>query len=348
MLTYKFRVKDGSSGTRNELLRQARAVNSVWNYCCEIQRQAMKWGRRWPSYFDLTKLTSGTSKELGLHCETIMAVCSAFATARDTERKCPRWRGEKSLPWVPFNHADRIVAFNSGGVVFRRRKYRLWKHREISGSMRIGTFGCDARGRWYFNVVCDVEDKPILNRGMVGIDLGLKSFAVLSDGTEIKSPRFSKKYEQRLAIAQRAGNKKRAAAIHAKIANSRKDFLHNLSNKLVRQYATIVVGDVSASNLKQANMGKSVSDASWYAFKTMLAYKATRHRVRFIEANERMTSQTCSDCGAISGPKGRKGLAVRSWECAECGAVHDRDHNAAKNILRVGAECRPPLAEIAA
>lgn len=347
-LTFRYRVKDGSSGTRNALLKQARAVNYVWNFLCDTQRHAMKWGRRWPTYFDLTKLTSGVSAELGIHSDTVNAVCRQFIISRNAARRCPRFRGRKSLSWIPISNAPRGVKIDGSTICFLKRKYRLWLSRPLDGKLRVASFGCDARGRWYFNAVCDVDDTPTEKVGSIGIDLGLKSFAALSDGRAIDAPRFFRRYESALGMAQRSGNKRRAAAIHAKIANARKDFLHKFSTDLVRNYGTIVVGNVSAGQLKRTNMAKSVSDASWYAFKTMLAYKAARHRVRFIEANESYSTQTCSDCGSISGPKGRKGLVIRRWECVDCGAVHDRDHNAAINILRAGAAHRPLSGEIAA
>ena len=98
----------------------------------------------------------------------------------------------------------------------------------------------------------------------------------------------------------------------------------------------IVVGDVGSARLAKTNLAKSVNDAGWALFKTLLSYKAIARKVVYREVSERLSTQTCSGCGAIGGPKGREGLGVREWVCCECGAVHDRDVNAALNILRMG------------
>ena len=133
----------------------------------------------------------------------------------------------------------------------------------------------------------------------------------------------------------------------AKINNARKDFLHKLSTRLVNDFDRIIVGDVNASALTQTKLAKSVLDASWSAFRGMLRYKAVKHGATFEEVCERFTSQTCSSCGARSGPKGIAGLGIRQWTCSECGVAHLRDLNASLNIL-AGAEHRPLAGEIPA
>jgi IS605 OrfB family transposase len=140
-------------------------------------------------------------------------------------------------------------------------------------------------------------------------------------------------------MAQRARKKRRAKTIHARIANSRSDFLHNLSNRLVREFDYIAVGNVNAAALARTKMAKSARDASWSLFRTQLAYKAAKHGACVEEVSESFTSQVCSGCGAMphSRPKGIADLGIREWTCGEYGAEHDRDVNAAKNILsRIG------------
>ncbi|MBA2412688.1 MAG: IS200/IS605 family element transposase accessory protein TnpB, partial [Burkholderiaceae bacterium] len=135
-----------------------------------------------------------------------------------------------------------------------------------------------------------------------------------------------------LATAQRAGNKRRARAIHAKIKNARNDFLHKITTQLAKDYALIAVGDVNRKQLAKTRMAKSVLDAGWSTFRQQLAYKA----VGFVEVDEKFTTQTCSCCGSVSSnarPRGIAGLSKRDWECSDCGANHDRDVNAARNIL---------------
>ena len=171
----------------------------------------------------------------------------------------------------------------------------------------------------------------------IGIDLGLKDIATCSDGTVISNPKFYRKYEQKLGIAQRAKNKKRVRTLHAKIANCRKDHLHKASTILVKKNALIVIGDLSAKKLVKTKMAKSVLDTGFSVLKTMLKYKCENAGVLFEEVNERFTTQICSCCGEItaSSPKGRTGLGIRVWEC-ECGSINQRDLNSAKNILALG------------
>ena len=125
-------------------------------------------------------------------------------------------------------------------------------------------------------------------------------------------------------------------ALHAKIGNRRKDFLHQLSTALVRKSGAIFVGNVSACSMARSRHAKGVLDAGWSALRTMLQYKCDRAGVWFEEVNEAYTTQTCSRCKSRAGPQGREGLGIREWTCSHCGATHDRDVNAARNILAVG------------
>ena len=334
MLTYKFRVKDKHTA---ELNRQARAVNFVWNFCNETQKHALKWGKRWPSAYDLQRLTSGSSKDLGLHGHTIQRVCGEYEKARRAHKKATlRWRGKKSLGWVPFNTGH--VSFKEGCFVFRGKCYGVWLSRDIPEGTKLGagSFNQDAKGNWYINVPVDIPAPKSKGTSVVGVDLGLKDFAALSTGEVVEAKRFYRGLEEKLAAAQRAGKKNRAKAIHAKIANRRKDFLHKLSTRLVAENAAIFVGDVNSAALAKTGLAKSVLDAGWSQFRTMLEYKAIRHQVEFSIVDERFSTRTCSACGSVAGPKGRAGLNEREWDCPTCGAHHQRDVNAAINIRERG------------
>jgi len=157
LLTYRYRVKDATAGKR--LARMAVAVNQVWNYCGGIQNDSRRLNRRWPSGFDLIKLTSGSSKELGLHSDTVQAVCKQFAISRDKAKRKPRWRvsrgPKRSLGWVPFQ-CDRPLKIDGDTVTFLGQTYRLWLSRPIPADIRSGSFSEDATGRWYLNLVCEV------------------------------------------------------------------------------------------------------------------------------------------------------------------------------------------------
>jgi len=147
----------------------------------------------------------------------------------------------------------------------------------------------------------------------------------------VEAQRFYRDLEPKLAVAQRGNKKVRAKAIHAKIAKK-------LSTRLVNSYGAIFVGNVSASGLAKTRMAKSVLDAGWSAFRTMLQYKGDCAGVWVEEVSEAYSTQTCSSCGCLplERPKGIAGLGIREWTCSECGSVHHRDVNAARNILAAG------------
>lgn len=144
--------------------------------------------------------------------------------------------------------------------------------------------------------------------------------------------------EEKLASAQRARKPGRVKAIHAKVANRRKDALHKFSRTLVNENAAIFVGNVNAPAMAKSRIGKSSLDAGWGMLKTMLEYKCNHAGVVFEVIDEKYTTQTCSNCGALpdSRPRGIAGLGIREWSCSECGDTHDRDINAARNILALG------------
>jgi transposase len=236
---------------------------------------------------------------------------------------------------VPFQ-CGRPLKVEGDTVTFLGKKYRLWVSRPIPADIRSGSFSQDAEGRWYLNLSCGVEDIQPIGSGEVGIDLGLTEFATLSTGEKIRNPRHLCKAAAKLARAQRAGRKSQARKIHRKIAAQRRHFLHVKSTEIVRANSLICVGDVNSATLARTKMAKSVLDAGWSAFRSMLRYKAMRHGARFVETNERYSTQVCSCCGAVGGPRGLKHLRVRHWECLRCNSSHDRDVNAAKNILVSG------------
>ncbi len=350
ILTYRYRVKDKTSA--KHLRRMSGAVNFAWNYCAATQREAQRRQARWPNRFDFVRLMTGASAELGIHSDTLGAIARQFVDSRKAAQHCPAWRSRKraTLGWVPFN-APRAFRIDeaSGSVVVLGRKYRIWYSRPIPTDAKIKTacFAEDARGRWYFNVQIEVAEVAVKTGATVAIDLGLKDLATLSDGREIEMPAFYRRHEARLALAQQRGQKRRATALHAKTKNCRKHFLHEHSTRIVREHARVIVGDVNAASLAQTRMAKSVLDAGWSMFRTMLQYKCRRAGAAFEIVSEKWSSQACSNCGAIGGPRGLEGLRIRHWSCSDCGSLHDRDVNAARNLLAfAGAERRPLVEEI--
>jgi putative transposase len=221
----------------------------------------------------------------------------------------------------------------------------------------------DSAGRYFASfVIQTVSDALAETEPVVGIDLGLTHFVVLSDGRKIGSPRFLRRAEKKLKRAQRVlsrkqkGSKNRDKAkikvawAHARVADARRDFCHQLSTRLIRDNQAIAVEDLAVIGLARTRMAKSVHDAGWSAFVAMLDYKARLYGRQFYRIGRfEPTSQVCSACGIKDGPKP---LHVRIWQCRECGAWLDRDVNAAVNVARAaglavsacGAQVRPGLA----
>src|SRR5690606_6751462 len=197
---------------------------------------------RWPSAFDLIKLCTGSAAELGLHSDTVQTICRQFAASRDLHRRCPRFRAsfgaKRALGWIPF--IPRAVKIDGDAAVYLKRRFRFWKHRGIEGVFRAGSFVQDARGLWYVSFQCEVADDLPVGNGEIGIDLGLKTLATCSDGAEIPALRHYRQYERALGKAQRAGRKKIARGIQAKIANARKHHLHVASKRLADANSLIV------------------------------------------------------------------------------------------------------------
>ena len=336
--TLQLRIKDKHA---KAMLAMARDVNQVWNFCNETQFRSLKRycnkPNTWLSGFDLQKFTNGFSKCEGvtIGSATQQQVCEEFATRirqfkrqrlnwRVSDRKSPKY----SLGWVPFK--ARAVTYRNGQVRFNGMTIGLWDSYGLSKyTLKAGSFNEDSRGRWYLNVAVriEVEEKRVPEgSSVVGIDLGLKALATYSHGHTFEPRRCYREAQAALGIAQRARKMKRVRAIHACIANQRN--------------AAIFVGNVNASALAKTSMAKSVLDAAWTTFRSQLQYKAMRQGVVFAEVNEAFSTQTCSCCGVNppSSPKGRAGLGIRQWTCSSCGAIHDRDVNAARNIARLGLQ----------
>jgi putative transposase len=334
ILTYQFRVKDSSVAWLN---KASKSVNLVWNYCNEISYKAIRYDSRFLSGFDLNKLTSGTSNELGLNSTTVQEIGEEYALKRKQFKKRKlSWRTKKSLGWVPFKGPG--IRIHDDVIVYRKNKVKFWKTREIDGKIKCGSFSQDVRGRWYINLVVDVEEKIIAKESSVGIDLGVKTLATLSNGKKYESQKHYGKLERLLILAQKDNKKKRVKNIHAKIKNQRNDNNHKVTNEISKEHNFVVIGDVSSKKLLKTNMAKSISDIGWGQFKTLLEYKVIRRQGVYIEVSEYLTSQVCSVCNQVSdgSPKGLKDLGIREWVCSICGSVHDRDVNSAMNILRLG------------
>lgn len=225
---------------------------------------------------------------------------------------------------------------------------KLVYHRPIKGKIKTLTVQRSSTGKWYvsFSVECEPERLPECAE-QVGIDVGLKTFASLSDGTEIENPRFFRKEEQALAKVQRKHNKlatgtperrkhrKGVARVHERIAFRRENFTHQNSRRIVDSYGIICVEDLAVNRMVHYHcLAKSIVDASWSAFFAQLSCKAAEAGRAFVKVNPAYTSQTCSRCGH----RQKMPLSERIFDCPCCHVQLDRDLNAAKNIRGLGLQ----------
>jgi IS605 OrfB family transposase len=294
----------------------AREVNQVWNWGNATSAKAARpfvGPAKWLSGFDLDKLSAGAAEYFEyIGSETIQRVNAELATRRRQFKKTQlRWRvsrgAKRSLGWVPFKAAQlkrKGKSLRFTGKAFRVFEPRIPKNEEV------------------------------------GLDLGLKDTVATSDGEKLAAGRFYRNIEQKIARAQRRGHKRQAKRLHRTAARRRKDALHKFSRKIVDRYQRIFVGDVSSAKLVKTRMAKSVLDAGWGMLKTQLQYKGQQAGRSVFIVSERYTTRACSSCGSLSGPTGLDMLDVRVWMCSGCGDTHDRDVNAAKNILSAG-RCPP-------
>ncbi|EEV23745.1 transposase, IS605 OrfB family [Enhydrobacter aerosaccus SK60] len=357
MKTLKLRIRDKHA---DQLNRLSGSVNFVWNYVNDLSYRHLQKTGKFFSAYDLNDYTKGSGELLGLHSQTIQAINETHTKSRRQSKKAKlSWRTNnpkskrKNLGWLPFKQsAIKHIATHQTGKKGLKSTLQLslakgqklvidlWDSYNLS-LYQINTLEIvqDSRNRWYACITVKQYPKTTCGMGSVGIDLGLKDSATASNGDKLQIKQ-TLKYAKALATAQRAKNKQRVKAIHAKIKHTRQDLIHKFTTQLVKDNALIVVGDVRTTqfNSKKGKLAKSVYDAGWFELKRQLNYKCENAGCRFEIVSERYTTQTCSCCGQIdsNSPKGRAGLRIREWTCATCGTRHDRDINASKNILAVG------------
>ena len=249
-----------------------------------------------------------------------------------------------------FTNKNIEVSFEINKIKLPKLKWIKAKiHREFVGQIKSATISQTSSGKYFVSVLVETEHIPIESTGcMIGIDLGIKDLLITSDGEKFDNIRTTKKYEDKLAKEQRKLSHKvkggknyekqriKVAKIYEKIHNTRIDNLHKISYKLISENQVIISENLSVSNMvKNHNLSKSILDCGWYELTRQISYKSNWNNRQYIKIDRfTKSSQTCNICGYINTET--KDLSVRQWTCPNCGAKHDRDINAAINILNEG------------
>ena len=381
-LRYNFRVYP-TPGQQIELAKAFGCARVVFNDALRLRQQTREQGLPYVSDGELSRriITQAKDSPERAWLSEVSAVVlqqaladlnTAFrnffasVTGKRKGRKVapPRFRSRKdNRQAIRFTKNSRFAVLDNG----RLRLPKIgdvpvrWS-RNLPSDPSSVTVIKDAAGRYFASFVVQTSEDETLPpvESEVGIDLGLTHFAVLSDGTKVAAPKFLRRaarklrrLQQDLSRKQRGSNRRKKAVVkvaraHARVADTRRDWQHKLSTAIIRENQAVYVEDLCVVGLGRTGLAKSVHDAGWAAFTGMLEYKAARYGRTFGRIDRfAPTSQTCSACGRLDGPKP---LNIRSWACP-CGAAHDRDVNAAINVLAQGrwdnsndrgAQVRPP------
>ena len=347
---FKFRIYPNQT-QQEELLRQFGYARFVYNHYRHVREEYYKETNSGLNYNDCATDLSEVLKvekdflsqaDSQVLQQTLMDLQKAYENFFEGRADYPKFKRKHDKQSIRY---PQRFKFSTSRVYLPKIGWvRCVYHRAMEGTAKNLTVSRTKTGKFFVSIQCEIETpKPIKRNDSVGIDLGIKHFAVLSTGEKIDNPKHLKRSERRLKIRQRRlsrkvkGSNSRAkqrqivAVTHEKVANQRRDFHHQLSRHIVDNYGTIGLEDLNVKGMvRNHNLAKSISDAGWSQFVQFVTYKAGWANGEIVKHDRFFaSSKTCSCCGAINQSLT---LSVRSWVCASCGSIHDRDTNAAVNL----------------
>ena len=324
----------------NERMKQYKATQKSDNYYDQAKKLTQL--KKQDEFLWLKEINSQTLQHSLRHLE------SAYLNFFRGNAKFPRFKSKKDKNSFTVPQFCSVVD-NSISLPKFKSYIKIKKHQDILGNIRSMTISKDCDGKYYVAILTEQSYEPIQRSNKsVGIDLGLKNSVITSDGKIYKNHRYTKKYERQLSKAQKhlsrkqkdsrsfENQRRKVVKIHKKISNSRNDVLHKVSTELVRNYDIICCENLNVKGMiKNHKLAKHIADASWGTFVNYLEYKCEREEKTLVKINRFFpSSQTCSECGYIN--QSIKDLSIQEWTCPKCGKHHNRDLNAAINILREG------------
>lgn len=355
---YKFRFYPTQEQS-SALGRTMGCARYVWNWALAERTRAYRMEGRSVGYHDLSAQLTALKKTPDAAFLAEVSSVPLQQALRHQQTAFTNFFAKRSrYPRFKSRRGRQSIEYTSSAFRWRDGRLHLAKmsapldirmSRDVpEGAPSTVTVSRDAAGRWFVSMLFEDTTESLPATGAaVGIDLGLRHFAVTSDGDKIDHPNLFRKKEKRLARYQRilarkkkgSANqvkaKKKVAKQHVRTADARRDFLHKTSTEIVRTYDVIVVEDLAVKNMiRNHSLAKSISDSGWGEFRQFLAYKAEWYGKRLVVIDRfTPTSKVCSECGHLLA---HLSLGTRQWSCPSCGTLHDRDINAAKNILAAG------------
>ena len=345
----KYRIYPTSS--QKELIhKHCGSVRFLYNLALETKTMAYLGSKVNLSRYDLQKQVVDLKKELPWLKETNSQSLQAALLDLDTAYS-NFFKGRADFP--KFKKKSNRGSFNvpqnvkveDGKLIIPKFKegIKIKLHRDLVGTIKQATVSFTPTGKYFVSILCETKEEiptkvPITENTTIGIDLGIKDFAITSDGEVFENPKYLRKAQSKLKYVQRKHSKhkgkrtkKKLAKLHEDVVNKRKDFLHKVSSKLISENQTIALETLAVKNMvKNHNLAQAISDAGWSTFVSMLEYKADWYGKNILKIGRfDPSSKTCSNCGTIN-----KELTLkdREWTCSSCSTVLDRDINAAINI----------------